>query len=119
VRNEPVGYIRVGGAIMKFFVLEGEYLEPFESFAELVPTHRTFLQQGYDAGHFLLSGPQIPARGGFLVARAESLEALQTILAEEPFTKAKKMRFSRITEFTPVQHQSVLKDWLGKVGMGH
>jgi len=99
---------------MKHFLLEGEYLEPFETFAELVPTHRAFLQNGYDAGHFLLSGPQIPARGGFLVARAESLEALHEILAEEPFTRAKKMRFSRITEFNPVQHQSVLKGWFAK-----
>jgi uncharacterized protein YciI len=103
-----------GIAPIKYFLLEGEYLEPFESFAALVPVHRAFLQQGYDAGHFLLSGPQIPARGGFLVARAESLEALQAILADEPFTKAKKMRFSRITEFNPVQHQPVLKDWFGK-----
>jgi uncharacterized protein YciI len=62
----------------------------------------------------LLSGPQIPARGGFLVARAESLAKLEELLAEEPFTKAKKMRFSRITEFNPVQHQPVLKDWFGK-----
>ncbi len=84
---------------MKHFLLEGEYLVPFEEFSELVPKHREFLQRGYNAGHFLCSGPQIPARGGFLLARAESLEKLQQILADEPFTKAKKMRFSRITEF--------------------
>ncbi len=96
---------------MKHFVLEGEYLVPFEELSELVPRHRAFLQRGYDAGHFLCSGPQIPAHGGFLVARAESLAQLEAILAEEPFTKAKKMRFSRITEFNPVQHQPMLKDW--------
>jgi uncharacterized protein YciI len=99
---------------MKHFMLEGEYLVPFEDMAELVPEHRAFLQKGYDAGHFLCSGPQIPARGGFLLARAESLEKLQQILADEPFTKAKKMRFSRITEFNPVLHQPVLKEWFAK-----
>jgi uncharacterized protein YciI len=99
---------------MKHFLLEGEYLVPFEEFSDLVPKHREFLQKGYDAGHFLCSGPQIPARGGFLLARAESLERLQEILADEPFTKAKKMRFSRITEFNPVQHQSILKGWFAK-----
>ena len=99
---------------MKHFLLEGEYLVPFEEFSDLVPKHREFLQKGYDAGHFLCSGPQIPARGGFLLARAESLEKLQEILADEPFTKAKKMRFSRITEFNPVQHQSILKGWFAK-----
>ena len=96
---------------MKHFVLEGEYLVPFEEIAPLIPKHREFLQRGYDAGFFLCSGPQIPARGGFLIARAQSREELDQFLAEEPFTQAKKMRFSRITEFNPVQHQPILKDW--------
>ncbi|HEY2134265.1 MAG TPA: YciI family protein [Xanthobacteraceae bacterium] len=99
---------------MKHFVLEGEYLVPFDELADLVPQHRAFLQKGYDAGFFLCSGPHIPTGGGFLIARAESLAKLQEILADEPFTKAKKMRFSRITEFNPVQHQPVLKDWFTK-----
>lgn len=99
---------------MKYFVLEGEYLVPFSEMADLVPAHRAFLQRGYDAGHFLCSGPQIPANGGFLIARAQSRETLSEILAEEPFTKTGKMRFSRITEFNPVQHQPVLRDWFGK-----
>jgi uncharacterized protein YciI len=99
---------------MKHFLLEGEYLAPFEELAELVPKHREFLQKGYDAGFFLCSGPQIPARGGFLLARAASLAELQQLLADEPFTKAKKMRFSRIAEFNPVQHQPILKDWFAK-----
>jgi len=96
---------------MKHFVLEGEYLVPFDEIAPLIPQHRAFLQRGYDAGHFLCSGPQIPARGGVLVARAESREQLDALLAEEPFTRAGKMRFSRIIEFTPAQHQPMLEDW--------
>jgi len=96
---------------MKHFLLEGEHLVPFEELADLVPKHHEFLQKGYDAGFFLFSGPQIPAHGGFLVARAESLEKLHELLAEEPFVKAKKMRFSRITEFHPAQHQPLLKEW--------
>ena len=96
---------------MKHFVLEGEYLVPFEEIAPLIPQHRAFLQRGYDAGWFLCSGPQIAARGGFLLARAESREKLDELLAQEPFTRAKKMRFVRITEFNPVQHQPILKEW--------
>jgi uncharacterized protein YciI len=103
----------MGQQNMKHFLLEGEYLVPFEELSELVPKHRTFLQKGYDAGFFLCSGPQIPARGGFLLARAESLAELQEFLAEEPFTNAKKMRFCKITEFDPVRHQPILKDWFG------
>ena len=99
---------------MLHFVLEGEHLVPFDELAELVPVHRAFLQKRYDDGFFLCSGPQIPARGGFPIARAESLAKLQELLAEEPFAKAKKMRFSRITQFEPAQHQPVLRDWFAK-----
>jgi len=96
---------------MKFFILQGQHLVPFDQLTDLLPKHHQFLQKGYDEGHFLFSGPQIPAHGGFLVARAESLEALQILLAEEPFVKAGKMRFSRITEFHPAQSQPFLADW--------
>ena len=96
---------------MRHFVLEGEYLVPFDEIAPLIPQHRAFLQRGYDAGVFLCSGPQVPARGGFLLARADSREQLMELLADEPFTKARKMRFVRIAEFNPVQHQPMLKEW--------
>lgn len=98
---------------MKFFILEGQHLVPFDQLTDLVPKHHEFLQKGYDDGHFLFSGPQVPAHGGFLVARAESLEALNTLLAEEPFVKAGKMRFSRITEFEAAQIQPFLSEWFG------
>ena len=100
---------------MKYFLLEGEHIVPFEKRApELIVAHRQFLQQGYDAGRFLLSGPSIPPKGGILIARAETLEELKEFLANEPYCKAKVMRFSKITEFNPVQHQPILNDWFGK-----
>jgi uncharacterized protein YciI len=80
----------------------------------MIVAHRAFLQQGYERGDFLVSGPTIPPTGGFLVARAESREKLDALLAEEPFVKAKLMRFARITEFNPVQHQSFLREWFGR-----
>jgi len=100
---------------MKHFLLEGQHIVPFEQRApELIAAHRRFLQQGYDKGRFLLSGPHIPPTGGILVARAESLDELNEYLAEEPYCKAKVMRFSKVIEFEPVQHQAVLNEWFGK-----
>lgn len=49
-----------------------------------------------------------------MIARAELLEELNELLAEEPYRKAKVMRFSKITEFNPVQHQPILNDWFEK-----
>ena len=104
-----------GEQSMKHFLLEGEHIVPFEKRApELIAAHRQFLQQGYDQGRFLLSGPSIPPKGGILIARADSLEELNEFLADEPYCRAKVMRFSRITEFDPVQHQPILNYWFGK-----
>ena len=101
---------------MKYFMLEGEHLVPFEQRSpELIARHRAFLQEGYDRGQFLLSGPSIPPKGGILIARAESLEHLKMLLEDEPFTKAKVMHFKTITEFNPVQHQPFLKGWFSGV----
>ena len=100
---------------MKHFLLEGQHIVPFEQRApELIAAHRQFLQEGYDKGRFLLSGPSIPPKGGILIARAESLEELNEFLADEPYCKANVMRFSKITEFDPVQQQPILKEWFGK-----
>lgn len=96
---------------MKHFLLEGRHRVPFEELVELMPAHHAFLQKGYDQGHFLFSGPQIPTHGGFLVARAPSRDQLGMLLAEEPFVRANKMQFSRIVEFDAVQCQPMLLDW--------
>jgi uncharacterized protein YciI len=99
---------------MKYFFLEGEHLVPFEERdPNLIAAHRKFLQEGYDEGRFLLSGPSIPPTGGVLLARAESLEELKAFLADEPFCKENLMRFSKIIEFNPVQHQPFLTEWFG------
>jgi uncharacterized protein YciI len=104
----------VGERQMRYFFLEGEHLVPFEQRdPNLIAAHRQFLQRGYDEGHFLLSGPSVPPMGGVLVARAESREQLNEFLADEPFCKANLMRFSKITEFNPVQHLPVLAEWFG------
>lgn len=97
---------------MKHFLLEGQHLVPFEQRdPALVAAHRQFLQRGYEEGRFLLSGPSIPPSGGILIARAESLDELMAFLADEPYGKAGVMRFSKITEFSPVQYQPTLKYW--------
>lgn len=101
---------------MKHYLLEGKHLVPFAELEHLVAEHHAFLQAGYDAGHFLFSGPQVPPHGGFLVARAETREALDTLLAAEPFVREGKMVFSRVTEFEAAQYQPGLKDWFATAG---
>lgn len=100
---------------MQHFWLEGEHLVPFEDRdPALIAAHRAFLQQGYQRGDFLLSGPTIPPRGGILIARAASRDALARMLADEPYTGAHVMRFKHVNQFDPVQCQPILADWFGR-----
>lgn len=96
---------------MKHYLLEGKHLVPFDELQDLVLEHHAYLQAGYDNGHFLFSGPQVPPHGGFLVARAQSREELNALLAAEPFVREGKMVFTRVTEFDAAQFQPTLAEW--------
>lgn len=95
---------------MKHFVVEATYSAPIEQVREAYPRHRAWLQKGYELGLFLCSGPKIPPTGGYLVARAESVEILQTMFEEEPLNKERLASFT-FTEFNPVKRQGWTEDW--------
>jgi uncharacterized protein YciI len=95
---------------MKHFVVEATYAAPIEEVREATARHRAWLQKGYDAGLFLCSGPKEPPTGGYLVARAESAEALKRMFEEEPFYRERLATFT-FTEFHPVKHQSWTEHW--------
>lgn len=47
--------------------------------------HNAWLRRGFEDGTFLVSGSLKPGRGGFVLARGTSLEAIQQRVAEDPF----------------------------------
>ncbi|EPG64913.1 YciI family protein [Leptospira wolffii] len=96
---------------MKFFLVELEYTVPLEILDKTVPAHREFLQIQYDKGVFLLSGPKEPRVGGLILARANSLEELQGILINDPFSQQKYANY-KYTEFHPVKLQPYIKQWV-------
>ncbi len=95
---------------MKHFVVEATYLAPLERIREATARHRAFIQKGYDAGLFLCSGPQDPPVGGFLVARARSLEELKSMFDDEPF-QAERLASYSFKEFQPVKRQPWTEEW--------
>ena len=95
---------------MKHFIVEATYLVPFEQIQETIPSHRAFLQKGYDLGLFLCSGPKEPAIGGYLVARADSKADLEALFESEPFGAKGLARFT-FTEFQPVKRQAWTERW--------
>jgi uncharacterized protein YciI len=100
---------------MKHYIIEANYLVPFDEIKDIIPSHRAFLQKGYELELFLCSGPKEPATGGFLVARAESKDAFESFFATEPFTIAKVAAFT-FTEFSPVMRQGWAEHWFDEGG---
>ena len=99
---------------MKHFVVEATYAAPIEKVQQATARHRAWLQKGYDLGLFLCSGPKTnPPVGGYLVARADSIDVLKTMFAEEPFNREGLATFT-FTEFNPVKRQSWTEEWFGE-----
>ncbi len=96
---------------MKHFMVEVTYTGTPEQVAAVLADHRAFLQTGYERGWLLLSGPQVPKTGGIVVARAPSLEDLQSFFAQDPYRIA-GVATHRFVEFDPVKRQAFMEDWV-------
>jgi uncharacterized protein YciI len=64
------------------------YKAPLAEVDKYVDAHRARLREHYAAGHFLLSGPQRPRVGGFILAAAMERATLDRILAGDAFKQA-------------------------------
>ena len=96
---------------MKHFIIEIIFSKPMEAIEKIVPDHRAFLQTGYDKDLLLCSGPLNPRTGGMVVARAESMEAIQEFFKADPY-KLNDVADYRFSEFNPVKFHPILKDWV-------
>lgn len=95
----------------QFFIVEVTYRIPADQLGDTLLEHRAFLQNGYDQGWLLLSGPQIPRTGGIVVARAPSLEALEDFFLRDPY-QVKGLADYRFVEFNPVKHAPFMETWV-------
>lgn len=82
------------------FVVTLTYVKSLDVVDGLLAEHIRYLQGNYARGLFVLSGPQQPRVGGLILARAESRQALQEILALDPFSREGAARYD-VIEFTP------------------
>jgi len=97
---------------MHFFVLNLVYIRPLAEVEELLDAHSLYLQAAFERGDFLLSGRKDPWTGGIIFARASSHEAIQSIIAEDPFLKAKVTRYE-VIKFHPSRASAEFASVLG------
>ncbi|AHE55800.1 YciI family protein [Sphingomonas sanxanigenens] len=61
------------------------YVRPVEELDAHLDGHRDWLKQGIAAGTILAAGRRVPRTGGVIFARGESLEAVEALIAADPF----------------------------------
>lgn len=66
----------------------------------VIPAHVAWLKAHYAAGHFLASGRRVPRSGGVILANGLTREALERVLAGDPFRQAGAAEYE-VTEFVP------------------
>jgi uncharacterized protein YciI len=93
------------------FIVDLHYIVPLETLDEHMAEHVRFLRKYYAQNVFVASGRKVPRTGGIILALTESREALDKILAEDPFWTHRLAEF-RITEFQTSQHHPDLKKLL-------
>ncbi len=69
------------------FVLVVTYTAPLSAIDAAMPAHQRFLDEHFAAGEFLASGPQAPRTGGVIIARAADRDAIERLIAADPFTR--------------------------------
>ena len=93
------------------FIVDLHYIVPLETLDTHMAEHVKFLRKYYEQNVFVASGRKVPRTGGIILALTDSREALDKILAEDPFWIHRLAEF-RITEFQTSQHHPDLKNLL-------
>ncbi len=95
---------------MKHFMVEITYTVDSDKIGEVTESHRQFLNEGYEQGWLLLSGPMVPRTGGLVIARGNSVDTLRDYFRRDPYAVKGLARY-RFVEFQPVKHQPWLSNW--------
>jgi uncharacterized protein YciI len=99
-------------AVAPLFLVLITYLVPESEVAPLRAEHYEFADRHFATGTFLFAGQQVPLTGGFILARPESAEALDGILAGDPYLKAGLARHD-VIELRPMRAQPSVARALG------
>lgn len=91
------------------FVVLLTYTAPLDQIDAHLEEHVRYLKRQYEAGVFLASGRRVPRTGGVILAKAQSLDAMWEVLAQDPFHQHGVARYE-VIEFTPSLAQPYLAE---------
>jgi uncharacterized protein YciI len=77
-----------GNTLMStIYVVVLTYTRTLEEIDAYIPVHAEWLRKGYADGAFFASGRRIPRTGGVILAKGDSLEAVEARMREDPFQR--------------------------------
>jgi uncharacterized protein YciI len=88
---------------MAYFIVTITYVKPMDEVESHTPAHREYSAQLAERGVLLASGPFSPRTGGMLIMQGESREAVDAVIADDPFKK------ESIADYE-------VREWVPKVG---
>ncbi len=95
------------------FIIDLNYIVPLEELDQHMAAHVKYLHKYYKKNVFVASGRKVPRSGGIILVLADSKEAVEKIIKEDPFYKHELAEFT-ITEFLTSQYHPDLKEFLNK-----
>jgi uncharacterized protein YciI len=95
------------------FVVELVYKADLSAIDAAMKDHMRFLERGYEAGIFVVSGRKIPREGGILIATGVERAELAELMAQDPFV-ARGLADVRIIEFRASQRAADVNALLAK-----
>lgn len=84
------------------FIVIITYKVPLEKIDTFRSVHLDFLSNYYAKDVFIASGPQVPRNGGIIIAKYDSKDTLQKILAQDPFA-INELATYELIEFSPTK----------------
>lgn len=84
----------------RLFVIDLEYLVPLSVIDSLYDAHKAFLQELYQQGRIIVSGPKDPRIGGVIVALGKDVADIEATFGADPFLTENAAR-ATITAFHP------------------
>jgi uncharacterized protein YciI len=90
------------------FVIELTYRVPLTEIDAAMKAHVAFLERGYAAGHFLVSGRKIPRDGGIILAVGKERAEIEALMQQDPFV-AGGLADVRVIEFRASQRAADLQ----------
>ncbi len=93
------------------FLIELQYLVPWDEVQKHVVAHRAFLARYYEAGQLLLSGPKASKSGGVILSLQQDRPAVDELIRHDPFSQHGIARYT-VTEFSAVKYLPLLQEVL-------